>query len=99
VSFLDKMLRTREGAIRIEEVEVPEGSPLAGHTVAELDTRQYANLLVLGVQMANGEVLYHPPQGYPVVAGCTLIVMAESAGVLRMQQAFTPHRGSGAVKG
>ena len=99
VSFLDKMLRAREGAIRIEEVEVPEGSPLAGHTVAELDTRQYANLLVLGVQMANGEVLYHPPQSYVVSAGCTLIVMAESAGVQRMQQAFTPHRGSGAVKG
>jgi voltage-gated potassium channel len=98
VSFLDKMLRARDGgAIRIEEVAVPEDSPLAGHTVAELDTRQYENLLVLGVQQKNGDVLYHPPQDYRVQAGCTLIVMAEAAGVQRLQRAFTPMRGSGAV--
>ncbi len=97
VSFLDKMLRAREGAMRIEEVEVPADSPLAGHTVRELDTRQYQNLLVLGVQMPDGEVLYHPPQDYRVEAGCRLIVMAEAAGVQTFQRAFTPHRASGAV--
>lgn len=99
VSFLDKMLRAGDGAIRIEEVEVPSDSPLAGHTVRELDTRQYQNLLVLGVQMPDGEVLYHPPQDYRVEAGCRLIVMAEAAGVLTFQKAFTPHRPSGAVPG
>jgi voltage-gated potassium channel len=83
--------------IRIEEVAVPEDSPLAGHTVAGLDTRQYENLLVLGVQQANGDVLYHPPQDFRVQAGTTLIVMAESAGVQKLQRAFTPMRGSGAV--
>lgn len=99
VSFLDKMLRARDGAIRIEEVEVPAGSPLAGHTVRELDTRQYQNLLVLGVQMPDGEVLYHPPQDYRVEAGCRLIVMAEASGVQTFQRAFTPHRSSGAIPG
>jgi voltage-gated potassium channel len=99
VSFLDKMLRAREGAMRIEEVEVPADSPLAGHTVRELDTRQYQNLLVLGVQTPEGEVLYHPPQDYRVEAGCRLIVMAEAAGVQTFQRAFTPMRGSGSVRG
>ncbi len=99
VSFLDKMLRARDGAIRIEEVAVPEGSPLAGHTVRELDTRQYQNLLVLGVQLSDGEILYHPPQDYRVEVGCRLIVMAEAAGVQHFQRAFTPHRPSGAIPG
>ena len=98
VSFLDRMLRAREGAMRIEEVAVPEGSALVGHTVAELDTRQYQNLLVLAVQLPDGEILYHPPQDYRVPAGCQLIVMAEASGVQHFQQAFTPHRGSGAIK-
>ncbi len=98
VSVLDKMLRAREGAMRIEEVAVPEGSPLVGHTVAELDTRQYKNLLVLAVQLPDGEILYHPPQDYAVNAGCRLIVMAEAAGVQHFQRAMTPMRGSGAVR-
>ena len=97
VSFLDRMLRARDGAMRIEEVFVPEGSPLEGHTVAELDTRQYQNLLVLAVIQAGGDVLYHPPQDYRVQPGCSLIVMAEVTGVQSLQKAFTPHRGSGAI--
>ena len=94
VSFLDQMLRASDQAIRIEEVEVPEGSPLAGHTIHDLDTRRHANLLVLAIMTPDGKTLYNPPHEMKVVPGVTLIVMAELHGVESMQRAFTPTIGS-----
>lgn len=92
VSFLDRMLRAREHAMRIEEIEVPAGSPLAGQTIHALDTRQHANLLVLAVDTPDGETIYNPPQDYKVIPGSTMIVMAEAHGIQAMQRAFTAPR-------
>ena len=97
VSFLDRMLRANDESMRIEEVDVPEGSPLAGHTIHELDTRQHANLLVLAVMTPDGATIYNPPHELRVAPGSTLIVMAEAHGVGSLQRAFTPHIGSQAV--
>ena len=94
VSFLDRMLRASDEAMRIEEVAVPEGSPLAGHTIHELDTRRHANLLVLAVMTPDGKTLYNPPHEMKVVPGVTLIVMAETHGVSSLQRAFTPAIGT-----
>ncbi|MBI2796536.1 MAG: potassium channel protein [Gemmatimonadetes bacterium] len=94
VSFLDRMLRATDQSMRIEEVDVPEGSPLAGHTIHELDTRQFANLLVLAVMTPDQKTIYNPPHEMRVSPGSTLIVMAEAHGVSSLQRAFTPAIGS-----
>lgn len=94
VSFLDRMLRATDQSMRIEEVEVPDGSPLAGHTIHELDTRQFANLLVLAVMTPDQKTIYNPPHEMRVSPGSTLIVMAEAHGVSSLQRAFTPAIGS-----
>ena len=39
VEFLDEMLRDRDKALRVEEVTVPEGSPLAGRSLREANLR------------------------------------------------------------
>ena len=90
VSFLDKMLRAKDESMRIEEIDVPEDSPLVGRTILELDTRKYSNLLVLAVQTPANEMIFHPPHEYKVQGGSSLIVMAESHGVQSLQRAFTP---------
>ena len=90
VSFLDRMLRAKDESMRIEEIDVPEDSPLVGHTILELDTRKYSNLLVLAVQTPANEMIFHPAHEYKVMGGSRLIVMAESQGVQSLQRAFTP---------
>jgi voltage-gated potassium channel len=99
VSFLDRMLRARDQSMRIEEVDVPEGSVLAGRSIHELDTRRHANLLVLAVRTPQGETLYNPPHEYTVSPGSTLIVMAESHGVESLQREFRTTVAGNALKG
>lgn len=95
VNFLDRMLRSHDRSMRIEDIEVPQGSPLDGRTLRELDTRQHANLLVLAVYTRDGEALFNPPQEHRVEAGSTLIVMAEERGVESMRRAFGPSVATG----
>jgi voltage-gated potassium channel len=98
VGFLDRMLRDKEQALRIEEVDVPTGSPLAGQTIGDLAVRRHQNLLVLAVQdPGRSDFVYNPAPEHRVAAGSRLIVMGNPTGVSGLQAAFTPPLGAPAV--
>jgi voltage-gated potassium channel len=91
VGFLDRMLRDKGHALRIEEVEVPIGSPFAGRRVEDLSLRQYQNLLVLAAQhAASGELVYNPPPDHRLAEGDRLIVMGTPVGITGLESALTP---------
>ena len=76
VQFLDEMLRERDKALRIEEVEIDERSPLVGKTLREARIRDHANALVLAVRdSARRHFVYNPGPDHVLVQGTTLIVL------------------------
>lgn len=87
VNFLDRMLRAHDRSMRIEDIQVGQGSSFVGQTLKELAPSQYANLLLLAVHSVTGDVVYNPPESHRVEAGSTLIVMGEGEGVLAMRAA------------
>jgi voltage-gated potassium channel len=52
VTFLDKMLYDKEHVMRVEEVEVGKGSPLAGKTLQESAVRERTKALLVAVRKA-----------------------------------------------
>jgi len=72
VTFLDQMLRDRERNLRIEEITIPEGSPLIGKSIGSL--REKA--LILAVIKKDGSYEYNPNDRYRLEPGITLIFMA-----------------------
>ncbi|MCU0607073.1 MAG: potassium channel protein [Candidatus Edwardsbacteria bacterium] len=76
VSFLDTMLRNKaDRAMRVEEIEVPAGSPLAGLTLA--DVHKQTGLLVISCrQPGKEEFEYNPAPSVRVTAGMTLIFIS-----------------------
>src|SRR3954468_14744624 len=87
VGFLDKMLRDRDRNLRIEEIEVPDGSDYAGRKIGDIDFRGESNLLLLAVhQPHDGAYVYNPPLEHQVVPGSQLIVMGNPDGVQRMRE-------------
>jgi len=87
VGFLDKMLRDRDRNLRIEEIEIPEGSAYAGRMIGDIDFRTESNLLLLAVhQPHGGEYVYNPALTHEVVAGSQLIVMGDPDGVQKMRE-------------
>lgn len=75
VDFLDRLLR-EDNKLRIEDVAIPEGSNLVGHTLAECMIRK-TGALVLAIRKG-GNYIYNPGPDVVLEAGSHLIVIAPS---------------------
>jgi voltage-gated potassium channel len=92
VEFLDAMLRDKDKNLRIEEVFVPEGSPLATKPLAEVQIRQQTSLLVIAVRERSegdrpGRFVYNPGPDMTIEAGMALIVLGETLNVMKLRRA------------
>jgi voltage-gated potassium channel len=81
VSFLDIMLRDRDRTLRIEEIPVAAGSPLAGRAVGQIDFGGHGLLLLASKVTVGGapRYVYTPGPDHRVEAGQVLIVLGEPA--------------------
>ena len=80
--FLEESLRAKGIDLLIEEVRIPHGSPLVGHTLAEAKLRNHTGALVLAMRNSSTrEWLYSPGPDAQLMDGTLLIVLLERAGL------------------
>ncbi len=87
--FLDQMLRDRAQNLRIEEVVVPDDSPLVGLQLRESAIRKASDVLVIALREAEGEIVHNPPPSTLITKGMVLIVLARTKDVLRLREAIS----------
>ncbi|MFI5308625.1 MAG: potassium channel family protein [Polyangiales bacterium] len=75
VQFLDRM---RSQDLRVEEVPIPDGSPLIGSPLRNTTIRHQTNVLVLAVRQADGSYSYSPGPDFLLEKGQTLVVLCRS---------------------
>ena len=93
VGFLDQMLRDTNRNLRIEEVEVVDGSGLIGKVVSTLHLHDYGSgLLLLAMRQANGDYVFNPPAETLVSTGSRLIVMGDPPSVVHLGEEAAPVR-------
>lgn len=88
VSFLDTMLRSKQGNLRVHQVNVGEKSAMAGRTLLDSKLTNKYKLLVLGSQMPGEEILFNPPPDQPLAPGMILIVMGDTDDIARARRDF-----------
>ena len=88
VDFLDNMLRSERGEMRIHQIAVNGNSTLAGKTIMKSGLRDQFNLLLLGVRRQNDEFEFRPPSSFVLEAGMTLIVMGDIENIDRAREAL-----------
>lgn len=88
VNFLDSMLRSSKGNLRIHQINVSDQSPLAGKTLMEGGLEQDHELLVLGVRYRNREMEFNPSPQLLLEKGMTLIVMGEVDNIARVRRKY-----------
>lgn len=74
VNFLDTMLRDRDLNLRIDEVWVPEGSPVIGKPLSTLKLNDLPDVLLLAAR-EHGSWKYNPPRSYELQPGVVLIFL------------------------
>jgi voltage-gated potassium channel len=58
--FVDVVMHERSLEFRMQEIEVAEGSPLAGKTLADVDIRSHSGVLILAVRNSDGTFTTNP---------------------------------------
>lgn len=79
VGFLDLMLRESARTLRIEDIEVPEGSIWVGQSLGELKLHGRFNLLVMAVKniFGDNQFIANPADNLRLTADSVLIAMGD----------------------
>lgn len=77
--FLDVVMRDGALEFRLEEVEVPVGSPLAGVTLGESSLRDRTGALVLALRDPDGQFRTNPPSDTRIEPGEVIIAIGTPA--------------------
>ncbi|CAB5086561.1 Potassium channel protein [Olavius algarvensis associated proteobacterium Delta 3] len=77
VEFLDTMLRSKQGNLRIHHLVVTANSPMADKRISESGLKDRYSLLVIGYKKPAEEIEFNPNPSEILSPGTTLIVMGE----------------------
>jgi len=88
VDFLDSMLRSSQGQLRIHQIVVASNSNVAGKKIMESGLKDKFNLLVLGSKLPAQEIEFNPPATQILTAGMTLIVMGDVENIATAKKTF-----------
>ncbi len=77
VSFLDVMMRETEITLRMEDLKVPEASPLAGKTLSEAKIPQMTGLIIIAMKKHDGRFIFNPGPRNMLQPGDELIVLGK----------------------
>ncbi|MEW6672444.1 MAG: potassium channel protein [Thermodesulfobacteriota bacterium] len=88
VSFLDSMLRSSQGNLRIHQIAVTEHSAVEGKKLSTSGLKDKYNLLVLGAKQDMGEIQFNPSPDQELKKGLTLIVMGDVDDIARARKIF-----------
>src|SRR5918992_3073051 len=86
VDFLDVVTRGEEGIeFRLEEFRVPEHSPIAEHTIGELEIGERTGAIVLAIRTTEGNFDTTPSADDRLHAGDTLLVLGSRGQIERLE--------------
>lgn len=88
VDFLDRMLRSGRGDIRIHELTVSENSNFNAKEIRECGLKERYGLLVLGVKSESNEIEFNPAPNQVLTAGTTLIIMGAVGQIAKVKDLF-----------
>jgi voltage-gated potassium channel len=88
--FLDVVMHDGTLEFRLEEVRVPQGSPLAGRSLREARIRDSTGALVLALRDSGGEFTTNPPPETVLQAGQILIAIGTEGQLSALAAAARP---------
>ncbi len=77
VDFIDLIIRRQELSLIMEEIVVPKKARLAGHSLAESQIRNNANVIVVAIKKPGQQIIFNPSSNIQIQAGDTLLVMGD----------------------
>jgi voltage-gated potassium channel len=90
--FLDVVMHDGSLEFRLEEVALPDGSPLAGSSLRDTHIRDQTGALILAMRDADGHFTTNPPPETVLCAGQILIAIGTESQLKALTEAARPTR-------
>jgi len=84
IDMLDTIMFGGELDLAVEGTEVYSNSPLAGQKLRDSGIRQKLGLIIIGIQQANGNLIFNPSPDEVISPGDTLISVGEMEAIRRL---------------
>lgn len=81
LDFIEITTRRQSLELRMEEIEVCDGSLLIGQSLEESGIRQHYGLIIVAVKKDSGKMIFNPLANYIIANGDRLIAMGEDKNV------------------
>lgn len=89
VNFLDVMMRGPGEPLRVEQAEVPEGSPVIGMCLRDMAIPQKTGTLVLAVKRGGENYIFNPKPSHQFQSGDVLIAIGGTDQMQRLRAILT----------
>ena len=86
LDFIEITTKRQSLELRMEEVDVGEGSPLSGKALEESEIRHKYGLIIVAVKKESGRMTYNPSASYVIEKGDKLIALGEDKNLLLFSQ-------------
>jgi len=93
--FIDEIQEFEDPDICLEEIQVEEGSSLAGTMLKDSPIRRQTDVLVVGIRHGDQRAQFNPPADAAPQAGDTLLVLGKGENLRRLEQLALGHRRGG----
>ena len=87
LDFIEITTRRQSLELRMDELEICEGSPLIGKSLEESEIRQRYGLIIVAVKKDSGKMIFNPVASYVIQGGDKLIALGEEDNVSKLSQA------------
>jgi voltage-gated potassium channel len=87
LDFIEITTRRQSLELRMDELEICEGSPLIGRSLEESEIRQRYGLIIVAVKKDSGKMIFNPVASYVIQIGDKLIALGEEDNVSKLSQA------------
>lgn len=77
MDFIDGVARNRDVEISLEEIHVPDSSPLIGKTLMDSPVRRDLNIIIVAISRSDGTFIYNPGGSTQFKEGDKLIAIGE----------------------
>jgi voltage-gated potassium channel len=88
VDFLDSMLRSSQGNIRINQLDIKKNSHAIGKKISDLELAEKFNLVLLGSRYQDREIHFNPPASSVITEDLAIIIMGDVEDIARAKKAF-----------
>lgn len=84
--FLDTVMHSEQMELLLEEITIPDGSPLANLTIGEMHVRTRTGAFILAIQRRDGTMVTTPGGETPLQEGDELVVLGTRAQLRHLEQ-------------